>query len=58
MTNLKNSGEENSWIEDLDFLVLEGIEEPEEASDASWLLTFHSFVRFARKSLKFFSFSL
>ena len=38
--------------------MLEGIEEPMEASDASWLLTFHSFVRFARKSFKIFSFSV
>ena len=54
----KNLGKKSHWIEGLDFLVLEGIEEPEEASDASWLLTFHSFGRFARKSLKIFSFSL
>ena len=55
---MKKFGEENSWIEGLDFLVLEGIEEPDEALDASWLLIFHSFVRFARKSLKIFSFPL
>ena len=36
--------EKNSWIEGLDFLVLEGIEEPVESSNASWLLTFHSFA--------------
>ena len=45
-------------MEGLGFLVLEGIEEPDEASDAFWLLTFRSFVRIARKSLKIFSFLL
>ena len=48
----------NSWIEGLDFLALEGIEETDEASDAFWLLTSHSFSRFARKSLRAFPFLL
>ena len=51
-------GGRHSWIADSDFSILGGVEEPVEASDTFWLLTFHSFVRSARKSLKIFSFSL
>ena len=51
MTNLKIWGR-NSWIEGLDFSVLEGIEELVEASDVSWLSTLHSFACSTHESFK------
>ena len=37
-------GGRHYWIEGSDFPILEGVEEPLEASDASWLSTLHSFA--------------
>ena len=54
---LENSGEGISE-QRVQILILERVEDLIEASDVSWLLTFRSFVRIARKSLKIFSFSL
>ena len=42
----------NSWIEDLKFLILEGVEDFVEGSNAFWLLTLHSFVCPAYESLE------
>ena len=44
--------ERHSWIEGSNFLVSKGIEDLVEASDASWLLTLHSFVCSAHESLE------
>ena len=42
----------HSWIEGSNFLVSKWIEDLVEASNASWLLTFHSFVCSAHESLE------
>ena len=44
--------EKHSWIEGSNFLVSKGIEDLVEASNAFWLLTFHSFVCSAHESLE------
>ena len=44
------------WIESSNSPILEGIEEPVEASDAFWLLTLYSFVCPAHESLESFHF--
>ena len=48
--------EKHFWIERSNFLVSKGIEDLVEASDASWLLTLHSFVCPAHESLESFHF--
>ena len=45
--------ERHSQIEGSSSRVLEGIKDLIDALDASWLLTFHSFVRLAHESLGF-----
>ena len=55
---LGSFGKDIHKIEGSGFRVLKGIEDLIEASDASWLLTFHSFVGSAHKSSKIFSFLL
>ena len=45
-------------MEGLDFSILEGVEDFVKASDASWLLPFHSFVCPAHEFLESFYFSV